>query len=634
AGDQGSNSFVVQVNDNNGYSDTATMGIEVGAAGSGWNTLASDDFESGFGSWTSGGSDCLLSTATPYSWETQSMRIQNDSATSHAILALDLSGSNELLIDYTYMTQFFDAVNGEGFSLLYSSNGGSTWTTVKDYVVGTDMSNDVRGHETVTLTDASYSFTSDAQLKFMTIVTGTTGAGEGVHLDNVVVSARNTSGGTSNTAPVFTADPIDSSNATENIAYIDSIAGTATDTDNDTLSYSKVSGPSWLGVSVVGQLSGTPGTGDIGGNTFTVQVSDGNGGSDSATLNITVDADVGSGGPVDDLASGETLVAGVLNGSFADTYSSDNVYESLTEVLSGGKPSKRYSVAEHKWTIVVNGGNSVIFFVEAHKTANSEGDDFVFAYSTDDVNYTDMVTVTKTSDDDTVQQYTLPNATSGTVYIRVTDTDSTAGNQNMDTVYVDEMYIRSDGEAPANQAPSFSSDPIVEVDANENVAYSATLAGDASDPEGDSLSFSKVSGPAWLSVATDGSLSGTPAAGDVGVNLFTVQVDATGGSDTATLEITVIAAGATPPGQASNPTPTDGQQRVQNPILSWTAGSDATTHNVYFGITSGSLSLVSSQSGTSYDPGSLSGKTWHYWRIDEVNANGTTTGVEWSFKSK
>lgn len=58
------------------------------------------------------------------------------------------------------------------------------------------------------------------------------------------------------------------------------------------------------------------------------------------------------------------------------------------------------------------------------------------------------------------------------------------------------------------------------------------------------MTFSKVSGPAWLSVAANGALSGTPGAGDIGLNSFTVQVDATGGSDTATLEITVDAVGS------------------------------------------------------------------------------------------
>ncbi|MHC4854776.1 MAG: putative Ig domain-containing protein, partial [Planctomycetota bacterium] len=95
-------------------------------------------------------------------------------------------------------------------------------------------------------------------------------------------------------------------------------------------------------------------------------------------------------------------------------------------------------------------------------------------------------------------------------------------------------------DAAPNLPPTFTVDPINEIDATEDAAYSSTIADDASDPESDPMTFSKVSGPAWLSVASDGTLSGTPSNSDVGTNAFTVQVDATGGSDTATLNITVI----------------------------------------------------------------------------------------------
>ena len=37
------------------------------------------------------------------------------------------------------------------------------------------------------------------------------------------------------------------------------------------------------------------------------------------------------------------------------------------------------------------------------------------------------------------------------------------------------------------------------------------------------------------------------------------------------------------------------------------------------------------QAGTTFDPVTLTAGTTYYWRIDEVNASGTTTGVEWSF---
>jgi arylsulfatase A-like enzyme len=53
------------------------------------------------------------------------------------------------------------------------------------------------------------------------------------------------------------------------------------------------------------------------------------------------------------------------------------------------------------------------------------------------------------------------------------------------------------------------------------------------------MTCSKVFGPAWLQVATNGILSGTPGAADAGTNTFTVLVTALGGSDAATLHIYV-----------------------------------------------------------------------------------------------
>jgi hypothetical protein len=93
-----------------------------------------------------------------------------------------------------------------------------------------------------------------------------------------------------NDAPVFTADPIVMPNAVEGAGYIRSISGSATDEDAGAeLSYSKVSGPAWLNVATNGTLSGLPGAADVGLNSWTVRVSDGNSGTDTAALEITVD---------------------------------------------------------------------------------------------------------------------------------------------------------------------------------------------------------------------------------------------------------------------------------------------------------------------------------------------------------
>jgi len=85
------------------------------------------------------------------------------------------------------------------------------------------------------------------------------------------------------------------------------------------------------------------------------------------------------------------------------------------------------------------------------------------------------------------------------------------------------------------------------------------------------------------------------------------------------------------PGQATDPSPDDGVSDVSiNTDLSWTAGSDATSHDVYFGTTSPG-DFQGNQPGTTFDPGTLSYDTTYYWRIDEKNVSGTTTGDVWSF---
>lgn len=100
--------------------------------------------------------------------------------------------------------------------------------------------------------------------------------------------------------------------------------------------------------------------------------------------------------------------------------------------------------------------------------------------------------------------------------------------------------------SPSNYPPTFISEPVVKANAIVDAAYSGTLANDASDPNDDAISFSQSpGGPAWLSVATDGALSGTPGFSDLGTNSWTVQVyDGSGGTNQATLQITVIEAGS------------------------------------------------------------------------------------------
>ena len=67
-----------------------------------------------------------------------------------------------------------------------------------------------------------------------------------------------------------------------------------------------------------------------------------------------------------------------------------------------------------------------------------EGDEFEFSYSTDGgANWTTAFTVASI-DPANLQSALLPASTNGVVTVRVTDTDSTEGAREADTVFIDD----------------------------------------------------------------------------------------------------------------------------------------------------------------------------------------------------
>jgi len=191
--------------------------------------------------------------------------------------------------------------------------------------------------------------------------------------------------------------------------------------------------------------------------TYTVTLAAGNacGTDDEIKVDyITVDAC----GPDQAYANADLPVAGTVSGNFTNTLASDNVYEGITEIEYANHPRKRSSYLEHKWTINVgSGGSSMMFYVEGYRPANAEGDNFVFAYSTDNVNFVDMVTIA--SGTDQVYSYSMPAGLTGTIYIRVLDTDRSWGNTAFDAVYVDEMYIEF-SSTPGPPVADFVGNPL------------------------------------------------------------------------------------------------------------------------------------------------------------------------------
>ena len=85
--------------------------------------------------------------------------------------------------------------------------------------------------------------------------------------------------------------------------------------------------------------------------------------------------------------------------------------------------------------------------------------------------------------------------------------------------------------------------------------------------------------------------------------------------------------------EASEPNPVDGAEDVAlNAVLGWSPGFGAALHDVYFG-PNNPPAFIGSTTQASFDPGPLEFGTTYCWRIDEIEADGTTThaGDIWSF---
>lgn len=91
--------------------------------------------------------------------------------------------------------------------------------------------------------------------------------------------------------------------------------------------------------------------------------------------------------------------------------------------------------------------------------------------------------------------------------------------------------------------PTFGVNPLTLPGADAGVPYSANIATNASNLNGDTMNFALVSGPSWLNVAFTGALSGTPGNTNAGTNTFLISATDTGGlSSTNTIYIFVTGA--------------------------------------------------------------------------------------------
>jgi uncharacterized repeat protein (TIGR03803 family) len=280
-------------------------------------------------------------------------------------------------------------------------------------------------------------------------------------------------------APTFTSNPFAEPSANAGVAYSGSIATNATATYaglGDVVAYALVSGPAWLSVASNGALSGTPADSDGGTNTFVVSATDLGGSSNTATLVIYVNSH-----PVFTSTSLASATAG-----FA--YSGSLTSNVADAPLAVGDTLTFSEISGPAWLAVGTGG--------ALSGTPGAGD-----------------------------------VGANTVTVEAIDSDGLTATASL-TLIVN-----------ADVPPSFVLNPFTAPPATAGIAYATGIASNAVEAiPGDTLTFGKVTGPAWLNIATNGVLSGTPGVTDVGIDNFVVSAtDLAGVSNTFTLLITVSA---------------------------------------------------------------------------------------------
>lgn len=353
-----------------------------------------------------------------------------------------------------------------------------------------------------------------------------------------------------------------------------SFTPTADDVDGDILTFSLQNGPVWSRFDPsTGQLSGTPGEGDVGTyEGITISVSDG---VDSATLaafSITVTAPsqnrppVITGSPTRSVLQGQEYVfAPSAFDPDGDplTFSIANrprwaSFDTQTGRLTGRPGASDVgmtwniviSVSDGKATaalpsfwIRVTAANSAPTISGTPPTEVVQGERYTFTPTAADADG-DALTFSITNrpswatfDSATGRLSGRPGAGSAGRYenivISVTDGTATASLAAF-TITV---------TPPPNRAPTISGSPATSV--QQGTAYDFRPS--ASDPDGDRLTFSIVNKPAWATFdASTGRLQGTPGAGHVGTH-SNIRISVSDGNASASLPPFSITVTAAPP---------------------------------------------------------------------------------------
>jgi hypothetical protein len=384
---------------------------------------------------------------------------------------------------------------------------------------------------------------------------------------------------------------------------------TATDPDGDTLNFSIENRPGWaIFDNSTGQLSGTPATGDISSfpnirisvsdghasatlPAFTIDVSDDNStptnsapsisGTPSTTVKVS-EAYIFT--PIATDTDGDTLTFSITNrpgwasfdnatGQLSGTPAVGNTGSFSNIEISVSDGLARVSLAA--FTIEVSANNAAPTISGTPSTTVEVGEAYAF-------------TPTATDPDGDTLSFSITNRPAWANFNNTTGRLSGTPTVGSVGSFQNIQISVSDGQLSAtlaafaidvsanNRAPSISGSPPTSVKVGEPYSFTPS----ATDPDGDTLSFSITNRPGWASFnSTTGQLSGTPAAGNIG-NFANIRISVSDGQASASL-----------PGFSIDVT----QVAAQSTTVSWTAPTqnddgtpltDLTGYKIYYGTSS------------------------------------------------
>jgi uncharacterized repeat protein (TIGR03803 family) len=395
--------------------------------------------------------------------------------------------------------------------------------------------------------------------------------------------------------PIFTNSPFPAPAAIACLPYSNTIVGKAIAPSGDTLTYAKVSGPAWLYVATNGILSGTPTNSDIGTNVFVVSLTDTNGVYATASMDLAVVPDpapyflvspfaegwanlgedyaakIATNATAQYLSEGDALTFGKVSGPAWLNVGADGSLSGIPDGVNAGTNLFVVSVTD-----LGGASNTATLFIYVNSPPMFEPQDFSGPPAMAGVPYGGTI-ATNAVDPDLVAGDSLTfYKVTGANWLEVAANGTLSGMPGSSDIGTEAFFVLvvdSGGLSGVGTlsvvvnpptAPEFLSNPFNEPPVVAGQQYSATIATNATDRFfGSQLTFSKVSGPAWLNVGANGSLSGEPLSANAGTNSFVVKVLNPGGLSTnATLVVNVTAVPVT-----ISITPQGGQL-----LLGWSGG--------------------------------------------------------------